>query len=173
MAHHISIFSVQQAFLAQFYLLCCDHYFRSFQISEANDSSQANTVQKTKRQIALHHTDIIGDSFWNDHPDILNSWSWVMYWKIGTRQKFTKLHLHQGCHLLKDLMSNLKRIAALWTTVLPQNGSSLCCVPHILWCMFWEFIGASRQVVHICSYNLCSALEGIFVEFESLWESKL
>jgi len=42
-------------------------------ISEANDSSQANTVQKTKRQIALHHTDIIGDSFWNDHPDTLNS----------------------------------------------------------------------------------------------------
>ena len=43
-------------------------------MSDPSDSSQVNNFQKTRRQVALHHTDIIGDTFWNEHGDILDSW---------------------------------------------------------------------------------------------------
>ncbi|KAM7448358.1 tRNA-histidine guanylyltransferase 1-like [Porites harrisoni] len=42
-------------------------------ISEEKNLDQAGNFQKTKRQIVIYHTDIIGDSFWIEHPDILKS----------------------------------------------------------------------------------------------------
>ncbi|XP_067044106.1 probable tRNA(His) guanylyltransferase isoform X2 [Acropora muricata] len=42
-------------------------------MSDPSDSSQGNNFQKTRRQVALRHTDIIGDTFWNEHGDILDS----------------------------------------------------------------------------------------------------
>jgi len=42
-------------------------------MNDPSDSSQGNNFQKTRRQVALHHTDIIGDTFWNEHGDILDS----------------------------------------------------------------------------------------------------
>ena len=41
--------------------------------SDPSDSSQGTNFQKTRRQVALHHTDIIGNTFWNEHGDILDS----------------------------------------------------------------------------------------------------
>lgn len=43
------------------------------QISEGNDSSQADSVLKPKKQITINHTDIIGDSFWSVNQEILSS----------------------------------------------------------------------------------------------------
>lgn len=59
------------------FLSCCVNYkiiyVLSLQISEGNNLDQAGNFQKTKRQIVIYHTDIIGDSFWIEHPDILKS----------------------------------------------------------------------------------------------------
>ena len=38
-----------------------------------DDTVEGGSVRKTKRQIVVHHTDIIGDVFWNEHPEILDS----------------------------------------------------------------------------------------------------
>jgi len=35
---------------------------------------KGTTSKKTRRQVALHQTDIMGDTFWNEHGDILDSW---------------------------------------------------------------------------------------------------
>lgn len=38
-----------------------------------DNTAEEGSVTRTKRQIVLHHTDIIGDVFWNEHPEILSS----------------------------------------------------------------------------------------------------
>ena len=38
-----------------------------------DSTTEGGSVRKTKRQIVILHTDIIGDVFWNEHPEILDS----------------------------------------------------------------------------------------------------
>jgi len=45
----------------------------SLQTVAVDNTAEGDSVRKTKRQIVIHHTDIIGDVFWNAHPEILGS----------------------------------------------------------------------------------------------------
>lgn len=38
-----------------------------------DNTAEGGSVRKSTRQIVIHHTDIIGDVFWNEHPEILDS----------------------------------------------------------------------------------------------------
>ncbi|XP_022802674.1 probable tRNA(His) guanylyltransferase [Stylophora pistillata] len=42
-------------------------------VCDINDTAREENVRKPKRQIVIDHTDIIGDTFWNEHPEILDS----------------------------------------------------------------------------------------------------
>ena len=47
--------------------------FISYQVCDINDTAQEENARKPKRQIVVHHTDIIGDTVWSEHPEILDS----------------------------------------------------------------------------------------------------
>lgn len=42
-------------------------------VCDINDTARKENARKPKRQIVVHHTDIIGDTFWSEHPEILDS----------------------------------------------------------------------------------------------------
>lgn len=42
-------------------------------VCDINDTAQEENARKSKRQIVVHHTDIIGDTFWSEHPEILDN----------------------------------------------------------------------------------------------------
>lgn len=42
-------------------------------VCDINDTAREENARKPKRQIVVHHTDIIGDTFWSEHPEILDS----------------------------------------------------------------------------------------------------
>ena len=46
----------------------------SLQTFAVDNTAEGGSVRKTKREIVIHHTDIIGDVFWYEHPEILDSW---------------------------------------------------------------------------------------------------